>query len=87
MEWLNIIVSGESAWGWLALAAILFALDVFAPGFYLVWFAIASTITGMLLFAAPLANPWPLVVFCAASVLSLLIVVFSAVGAVLIDML
>jgi inner membrane protein len=73
MEWLNIIVSGESAWGWLALAAILFALDVFAPGFYLVWFAIASTITGMLLFAAPLANPWPLVVFCAASVLSLLI--------------
>jgi membrane protein implicated in regulation of membrane protease activity len=73
MEWLNIVLSGESGWGWLALAAILFALDIVAPGFYLVWFAIASTITGALLFAVPLANPWPLVVFSAASVLSLVI--------------
>jgi inner membrane protein len=71
MEWLNVIVSGESGWGWLALAAILFALDVTVPGFYLVWFAIASAATGALLFAVPLLNPWPLVVFCAASVLSL----------------
>jgi membrane protein implicated in regulation of membrane protease activity len=71
MDWLNVILSGESAWGWLALGAILFALDVTAPGFYLVWFAIASAATGMLLFALPLANPWPLVAFCVFSLLSL----------------
>lgn len=73
MEWVNLVVSGESAWGWLALAALLFALDVFAPGFYLVWFGIASTVVGVLLFAVPLTNPWPLVVFCAASLMSLMI--------------
>lgn len=73
MEWLNTLVSGESGWGWLALAAILFALDVLAPGFYFVWFAGAAGVVGMLLFAVPLANPWPLVVFSAASVLALFV--------------
>ena len=73
MEWLNVLVSGENPWGWLVLAAILFALDITAPGFYLVWFAIASSVVGALLFAVPLANPWPLVVFCGASLLSLLL--------------
>jgi membrane protein implicated in regulation of membrane protease activity len=72
MDWLNVLVSGESGWGWLALAAILFALDVTAPGFFLVWFALASAAVGALLFAVPLINPWPLVAFCVASVLSLL---------------
>ncbi len=73
MDWLNEVVSGESPWGWLALAAILFALDISAPGFFLVWFAIASAGTGALLFAVPLANPWPLLAFCGFSVLSLLL--------------
>jgi membrane protein implicated in regulation of membrane protease activity len=73
MDWMNSLVSGENGWGWLVLAAILFALDVLAPGFYLVWFAIASGVVGALLFAVPLENPWPLVVFCAASLISLAI--------------
>lgn len=73
MEWLNVLVSGQSAWGWLVLGAILFALDVMAPGFYLVWFGIAAAAVGLLLFAVPLPNPWPLVVFCAVSVISLFI--------------
>jgi membrane protein implicated in regulation of membrane protease activity len=73
MEWLDIIVSGQSPWGWLILGAILFALDVMAPGFYLVWFGIASAAVGLLMFAVPLPNPWPLVVFSAASLVSLFI--------------
>jgi membrane protein implicated in regulation of membrane protease activity len=73
MEYLNDLVSGENGWGWMALAAILFALDVLAPGFYLVWFAGAAGVVGMLLFAVPLANPWPLVVFCGASLVALLL--------------
>lgn len=73
MEWLNILVSGQSAWGWLILGAILFALDVMAPGFYLVWFGIASACVGLLMFAVPLPNPWPPVVFCVVSVISLFI--------------
>jgi membrane protein implicated in regulation of membrane protease activity len=73
MDWLNDLVTGENGWGWLALAAILFALDVIAPGFYLVWFAGAAGIVGVLLFAVPLANPWPLVVFSVASLLALML--------------
>jgi len=73
MDWLNSLVSGENGWGWLVLAAILFALDVMAPGFYLVWFGLAASVVGGLLFLVPLANPWPLVVFCAASLASLMV--------------
>jgi membrane protein implicated in regulation of membrane protease activity len=73
MEWLNILASGQSPWAWLILGAILFALDVMAPGFYLVWFGIASAAVGLLMFAVPLPNPWPLVVFSVASLVSLLI--------------
>jgi membrane protein implicated in regulation of membrane protease activity len=73
MEWLNILVSGQSPWGWLILGAILFALDVMAPGFYLVWFGIASAAVGLMMFAVPLPNPWPLAVFSAASLVSLFI--------------
>jgi inner membrane protein len=72
MDWLNSLVSGDNGWGWLVLAAILFALDVMAPGFYLVWFGLAASVVGGLLFVVPLANPWPLVVFCAASLASLM---------------
>lgn len=71
MEWLSILVSGENPWGWLVLAAALFALDISAPGFYLVWFGVAACMVGLLLFPVPLENPWPLVAFCAASLLSL----------------
>ena len=52
MDWLNSLVSGENGWGWLVLAAILFALDVMAPGFYLVWFGLAASVVGGLLFLA-----------------------------------
>lgn len=73
MDMLSLIISGESGWGWLILAAILLALDIFAPGFFLVWFAIAAGCVGVLLFAVPLPNPWPLVVFSGVSVLSVYI--------------
>jgi membrane protein implicated in regulation of membrane protease activity len=54
MEWLTALMTGESPWGWLVLAASLFALDIYAPGFYLVWFGVASSGVGLLLFAMPL---------------------------------
>lgn len=73
MELVSLILSGESGWGWLILAAILLALDIFAPGFFLVWFAVAAGCVGVLLFAVPIPNPWPLVVFSGVSVLSLYI--------------
>jgi len=71
MEIVTALVSGENGWGWLILAAILFALDINAPGFFLVWFALAAAAVGALLFAVPIPNPWPMVAFSAASVLSL----------------
>jgi len=73
MDWLNMIASGQSAWGWLILGAILFAVDVMAPGFYFVWFGIAAAAVGLVMFAAPLPNPWPLAVFCIVSVVSVFV--------------
>jgi hypothetical protein len=73
METLATIFSGESGWGWLVLGALLFALEVLVPGFYLAWFGVAGFCVGGLLFLVPLENPWPLASFCGFSLLSVLI--------------
>lgn len=73
MDLLASLASGENGWGWLILGALLFALDVMAPGFYLVWFGAAAAAVGGFLFLVPLENPWPAVAFSVASMLSLLL--------------
>jgi inner membrane protein len=70
----NVIgyLSGEPAWIWMIVAAVLFVLDVLMPGFYLVWFGVAASAVGVLLFAVPLDPDWQVLAFCAASLISLL---------------
>jgi membrane protein implicated in regulation of membrane protease activity len=63
----------DPGWAWLVLAAILFALDVLAPGFYVIWFAIAAGVVGVIVFAVPMSTEWQILVFCAVSVASLMI--------------
>jgi len=38
-------------WSWIILAAILFAIEIFAPGTFILWLGIAATIVGVLGFA------------------------------------
>jgi hypothetical protein len=59
-------------WYWLILAAILFALETFAPGAVLMWFGFGAALTGIVLWLFPdLALAWQLLLFGASSILSL----------------
>ena len=47
-----------SGWAWLALAALLGLTELAAPGLYLVFFAAAAALTGMLALLSPDAPLW-----------------------------
>jgi hypothetical protein len=66
-------LSAEPGWIWLIVAVVLFTLDVLAPGFFMLWFAVAAIVTGLTVFLLPLATVWQILVFCAASIGSLAI--------------
>jgi hypothetical protein len=72
MDIINVVVE-LGGWGWLILAAVLVALDIAAPGLFLVWFGAAAGLTGLAVLAAPIPPAWQLVLFSALSVLSLII--------------
>jgi membrane protein implicated in regulation of membrane protease activity len=72
MESIVQFFAQEPGWIWLAIGATLFTLDVLAPGFFLLWFALAAGLVGVLLFAVPMDVTWQVLAFCVASVVSLL---------------
>lgn len=64
-------LGAEPGWLWMVVAAVLFTLDVVAPGFFMIWFAVAAVITGAIVFLVPLETVWQILIFCFASVASL----------------
>ncbi|NJM33697.1 MAG: NfeD family protein, partial [Rhodomicrobium sp.] len=73
MEGVLSFFAREPGWAWLIVASILFALDIMAPGFYMVWFGLAAVAVGAFVFAVPLPIEWQILVFCAACLISLAI--------------
>ena len=61
------------AWSWMILAAILFALEVVSPGIFLMWFGLASAVTGVLSFLFAFSWQWQLVWFCLLSLAAVLV--------------
>ena len=61
------------AWNWLILAAVLFALEVAAPGIFLMWFGLAAAVVGIMAFAFDLSWQWQIVWFCLLSLSAVLI--------------
>ena len=59
-------------WAWIALGVILMALEVAAPGAFMLWFGLAALATGLLLFVAPLSWEWALLAFAVFAVASVL---------------
>lgn len=53
----------EPHWVWLALGLALAAAEIVAPGFFLIWLALAAFVTGVAAWLVPLAFPWQVVVF------------------------
>lgn len=61
------------AWNWLILAAILLALEVAAPGIFLMWFGLAAAVTALLAFAFDISWQWQLVWFCLLSLAAVVV--------------
>lgn len=60
-------------WNWMILAAVLFVLEVTAPGIFFMWFGVAATVTGIIAFAFAISWQWQLIWFCVLSLLALLL--------------
>jgi inner membrane protein len=56
------------AWNWMILAAILFVLELTAPGIFFMWFGLAAVATGLIAFTFDVGWQWQLVWFCLLSV-------------------
>ena len=65
MEWLNSL---EPHWFWLLAGLLLGAAEIIVPGFFLIWFAIAAVVTGMLAFVLPGAIALQIGVFAVVAV-------------------
>jgi inner membrane protein len=69
---MNMLTLG--AWNWMILAALLFVLELAAPGIFFMWFGLAAVITGLIAFGFDVSWQWQLIWFC---LLSLAAVVFA----------
>jgi membrane protein implicated in regulation of membrane protease activity len=63
-EWMAEL--GE--WNWLILAGLFMALELLAPGIFLIWFGIAAAVVGVITLTVDIAWQWQLVLFAALSV-------------------
>jgi membrane protein implicated in regulation of membrane protease activity len=66
-------VSSLGAWSWLIAAVVLFILEVFAPGVFLIWFGVAAAVVGVIALAFDMPVLWQALLFAAAAVASVLI--------------
>ena len=73
MDYIIAFLGANPGWSWMIAGAVLFALDVMAPGFFLLWFGAAAAVVGLIVFAIPIEFTWQILVFCGVSVLSVLL--------------
>jgi inner membrane protein len=61
------------AWNWMILAAVLFALELTAPGMFFMWFGMAAAVTGLIVFRYDVSWQWQLIWFCGLSLASVML--------------
>ena len=67
MGWLETLAPH---WGWLILAAILATAEVLIPGFFLIWFAFAALVTGLIALFLPVSVTIQIALFAIFAVAS-----------------
>ena len=63
MDWFDGLEGLAAHWWWLLAAALIGIFEIFIPGVFLVWVAIAAGITGVIVAIVPLSLPYQLGVF------------------------
>jgi inner membrane protein len=64
-EWLSSL---QQHWVWLSLGMILGAIEMLAPGFFLMWLGLAAIIVGLLTWLLPISLPLQVALFAILSV-------------------
>jgi inner membrane protein len=65
MDWLNTL---EAHWLWILIGVLLGAAEILIPGFFLIWFAIAAIVTGILAFLLPISAAVQIGVFAVLAI-------------------
>lgn len=66
-EWLAAL---EQHWFWLSIGLVLGAIEMLAPGFFLMWLGLAAIIVGVLTWLLPISLPLQVALFAILSVLT-----------------
>lgn len=64
-EWVQSLTGH---WFWLSLGVVLAAAEIVAPGFFLIWLAVAAIVTGLLAWVLPIPAALQLLLFAVLSV-------------------
>ena len=62
----------DSQWSWLVLGLVLAIAEMIVPGVFLIWFAAAALLVGLLSFVFPLALPLQVALFAGLAVANVL---------------
>lgn len=65
-------LAANAPWSWIIAGMVLLALELLAPGVFLVWLGIAGIATGLVVFIQPMAWPWQWLLFALFSLVSIL---------------
>jgi membrane protein implicated in regulation of membrane protease activity len=60
------LIGSLGAWNWFILAAVLFVLEVLAPGMFMLWLGLAAIVIGIVSAVVMLAWQWQLISFACA---------------------
>jgi membrane protein implicated in regulation of membrane protease activity len=67
------ILWGLGSWNWLIAAAVLFILEVSAPGMHIIWFALAAAVVGLLALVIPMSWQVQVLLFLVLAIVSVLL--------------
>jgi len=67
------ILTSLGPWNWIIIGAVLMALELAAPGAFMIWLGIAAVATGILAFAVDLSWPTELLVFAILGLVSAMV--------------
>jgi inner membrane protein len=67
MDWINGL---EPHWFWLILAALLGTAEIVVPGVFLIWFAAAAAVTGVIAFLLPIGMTAQAAIFALLAVVA-----------------